>query len=48
MKRWQFALCVAAIVLSLVALYFVCAFFYRQLIMFALFIVFLALAATTY
>lgn len=48
MKFWKFVLCVAALILSLAAIYFACVFFYQQLIVFALFIIFLALAATIY
>lgn len=48
MKLWKFVLCIAALVMSLVAIYFACVFFYQQLIVFALFVIFLALAATIY
>lgn len=48
MKPWKFVLCVFALVLALLAIYFACVFFYRQLIVFALFVISLALAATIY
>ena len=44
MKLLKIVLCA----LALLAIYFACVFFYRQLIVFALFVVFLALAAASY
>ena len=43
MKLLKIVSCVLALVLALLAIYFACVFFYRQLIVFALFVVFLAL-----
>lgn len=48
MKLWKFVLCVFALVLALLEIYLACVFFYQQLIVFALFVIFLALTATIY
>lgn len=47
MKLLKIVLCALALVLALLAIYFACVFFYRQLIVFDLFVVFLALAAAS-
>lgn len=48
MRLWKFVLCIAAPAISLLAIYFACVFFSQQLIVLALFVVFLALSATSY
>lgn len=47
MRRYQILLCALAAIASLAAIWLACYLFYRQLIIFALALVFLALAVLT-